>query len=119
MTCMTPRALAEETMELLKPLSCQPMAAARLAGAPCWAAMLETCPPSRRPGVGAGLPSAPTAPGAGRGRPARARARLGDDRRGSRLGRPRRRGGASRQLDEFADVNELIGQHNEWFPIER
>ena len=52
-------------MELLKPLSCQPMAAARLAGAPCCAAMLETCPPSRRTGVGSGLAFATTVAGAG------------------------------------------------------
>ena len=38
MTCMTPRAFAEETIALLKPLSCQAMAAASEGETPCVAA---------------------------------------------------------------------------------
>ena len=43
MTCITPRALALETMALLKPLSCQPIAAASEPGTPCSAAIWLTC----------------------------------------------------------------------------
>src|SRR5215208_2108465 len=38
MTCITPRAFAEETIALLKPLSCQAIAAAREGETPCNAA---------------------------------------------------------------------------------
>src|SRR5215210_4452624 len=38
MTCITPRAFAEETIELLKPLSCHAIAAAREGETPCSAA---------------------------------------------------------------------------------
>src|SRR3954447_3298844 len=54
MTCMTPRADAEETMPLLKPLSCQAMAAASDAGTPSCAAMPATCDDVRRAAVGCG-----------------------------------------------------------------
>src|SRR3954449_5890274 len=40
MTCMTPRALAEETMPLLKPLSCQAIAVASEGETP-WAAATD------------------------------------------------------------------------------
>src|SRR3954453_10244020 len=44
MTCMTPRALAEETMALLKPLSCQAIADASAGETPCWAAIAPIWP---------------------------------------------------------------------------
>src|SRR4051812_27090835 len=54
MTCMTPRADADETMPLLKPLSCQAMAEASDAGTPSWAAMAATCDDVTLAGVGCG-----------------------------------------------------------------
>src|SRR3954469_8372669 len=54
MTCMTPRALAAETMALLKPLSCQAIALASEAGTP-WAAATDcTSEAPTRVGVGSG-----------------------------------------------------------------
>src|SRR3954447_5030638 len=54
MTCMTPRALAGEIIALLKPLSCQAMAAASDDGAPDCAASVPTCPALSRPGEAMG-----------------------------------------------------------------
>ena len=47
-TCITPRALAGETIELLKPLSCHAIAAASEGETPCaeatfWTSVAETC----------------------------------------------------------------------------
>ena len=53
-TCMTPRALAEETIPLLKPLSCHAIAAASEDGTPCCAASEPTCTALSRPAVAAG-----------------------------------------------------------------
>src|SRR3954464_16043033 len=53
-TCITPRALALETMELLKPLSCQAIADARPAGTPLRLATAAMSAALTRPGVGAG-----------------------------------------------------------------
>src|SRR3954447_26312693 len=54
MTCMTPRALAGETMALLNPLSCQAMAAAREGETP-WAEATDWMSVAdRRSGVGSG-----------------------------------------------------------------
>src|SRR3954453_3791812 len=52
--CMTPRALAPESIALLLPLSCQAIAAASEPGAPCCAAIEPTWPDVRRPGEAAG-----------------------------------------------------------------
>src|SRR3954453_803035 len=49
MICMIPRALAAEIIALLKPLSCQAIAAASDDGTPCCAASEPTCVASRRP----------------------------------------------------------------------
>ena len=54
MTCITPRALAVETAALSKPLSCQAIAAASEAGAPCSAASCLTRSAVRMPGVATG-----------------------------------------------------------------
>src|SRR5436309_12490500 len=53
-TCMTPRALALETIPLLKPLSCQAIAEASEAGTPLRAATAAMSAALTRPGVGAG-----------------------------------------------------------------
>src|SRR5439155_23577257 len=53
-TCMTPRALAAETIALLKPLSCQAMADASDAGTPLRLATIAMSAGDTRPGVGAG-----------------------------------------------------------------
>src|SRR3954451_19869871 len=53
-TCITPRALALETMALLKPLSCQAIAEARPAGTPLRLATAAMSADETRPGVGAG-----------------------------------------------------------------
>src|SRR3954465_8536925 len=52
--CMTPRALAPDSIALLLPLSCQAIAAASEPGAPCWAAIEPIWPDPWRPGEGAG-----------------------------------------------------------------
>src|SRR5919197_4888007 len=52
--CITPRALAVETRSLLKPLSCQPIAAASEAGTPWAAAICSICGALTRSGVGYG-----------------------------------------------------------------
>src|SRR3954447_10020650 len=54
MTCITPRALAEDTMPLLNPLSCQPIAAASEGETPLAAATDWMVPAPRRVGVGSG-----------------------------------------------------------------
>src|SRR3954451_18168390 len=54
MTCMTPRALAAETIALLKPLSCQAIALASEAGTPLAAATDCTADAPTRVGVGSG-----------------------------------------------------------------
>src|SRR5918992_1343393 len=54
MTCITPRALAEETIALLNPLSCQAIAAASEGETPWAAATLWTSDAPTTPGVGAG-----------------------------------------------------------------
>src|SRR5829696_2953593 len=54
MTCMTPRALAEETAELLKPLSCQATADASEPGTPCCAAIWPISDELVWPAVGVG-----------------------------------------------------------------
>jgi hypothetical protein len=54
MTCMTPRALALETIALLNPLSCQAIAAASEPGTPCWPATDVTVPASTRVPLTAG-----------------------------------------------------------------
>src|SRR3712207_5756689 len=54
MTCMTPRAFADETMALLKPLSCHAIAAASDGETPCCAAIDCTSAALTRPGAGAG-----------------------------------------------------------------
>src|SRR3954463_1166542 len=53
-TCITPRAFADETTSLLKPLSCHATAAARDGGTPCRAAIWPICPDVNRVGVGLG-----------------------------------------------------------------
>src|SRR5919197_3980898 len=52
--CITPRALALDTSELLNPLSCQPMAFARDADTPLEAAICPICQALTRSGVGYG-----------------------------------------------------------------
>src|SRR5215213_11576030 len=54
MTCITPRALAEDTIELLKPLSCQAIAAASEGDTPCSAATDWTSEAPTTAAVGAG-----------------------------------------------------------------
>src|SRR3954452_3670758 len=54
MTCMTPRALAGETIELLKPLSCQAIAAASEGETPLAEATDWTSEAPSRAGVGSG-----------------------------------------------------------------
>src|SRR3954451_23573839 len=66
MICMTPRALALETIALLKPDSCHAIAFARLAGTPCSAAICAISPELTRSGVGLGA-AAGTIAGAGAG----------------------------------------------------
>src|SRR3954467_14531461 len=53
-TCMTPRALALETIALLKPLSCHAIAEASEAGTPLRPATMAMSEALTRPGVGAG-----------------------------------------------------------------
>ena len=60
MTCITPRALAEETIELLKPLSCQAMAAASEGETPCAAATFWMSTALTCCAVGAGAASGTT-----------------------------------------------------------
>src|SRR3954454_24156100 len=52
--CITPRALAPDSIALLLPLSCQAIAAASEPGAPCCTAIEPTWPDVRRPGEAAG-----------------------------------------------------------------
>src|SRR3954453_4386571 len=52
--CMTPRALAPDSIALLLPLSCQAIAAASEPGASGWPAIEPTWPDVRRPGETAG-----------------------------------------------------------------
>jgi hypothetical protein len=59
-TCITPRALAEETMPLLKPLSCQAIAAASDGDTPCWEATDWMSAAPTRVGVGAGAAAGTT-----------------------------------------------------------
>src|SRR3954468_998890 len=66
MICMTPRAFALETIALLKPDSCQPIALAMLAGTPCSAAIWAICDELTRSFVGFGA-AAGTIVGAGAG----------------------------------------------------
>src|SRR3954453_15366258 len=54
MICITPRAFALETIELLKPDSCQAIAEARPAGTPFWAAIWAIWLELMRSGVGLG-----------------------------------------------------------------
>src|SRR5689334_6771551 len=66
MTCMTPRALAPDTMLLLNPLSCQAMAAASEGETPLAAATDCTVDAPTRAGVGSGAACGTTvAAGAG------------------------------------------------------
>src|SRR3954454_17334759 len=60
MTCITPRALAPDTIALLKPLSCQATAAASEGETPYCAAIDWTSAAPRRVGVGAGLAAGTT-----------------------------------------------------------
>src|SRR4051794_11309987 len=53
-TCMMPRALADDSEPLVKPLSCQAIAVASEPGTPCCAAIEPMSDALRRPGVGAG-----------------------------------------------------------------
>src|SRR5687767_6604839 len=55
MTCITPRALAEDTIPLLKPLSCQAIAAASEGETPCSDATDWTSAAPSTVEVGAGL----------------------------------------------------------------
>ena len=64
-TCMTPRALAPETMPLLNPLSCQAMADASEPGTPCSEAIEAMVPESTRVGVGSGATCGTISAGAG------------------------------------------------------
>src|SRR5215203_671302 len=66
MTCITPRAFAEETMELLNPLSCQAIAVASEGETPCAAATDCTSVAPTREAVGSGAAAGTTlAAGAG------------------------------------------------------
>src|SRR5712671_1580234 len=60
-TCITPRALAAETIPLLKPLSCQAIAEASEAGTPLRLATIAMSAAVTRPGVGAGDAAGTTA----------------------------------------------------------
>src|SRR3954465_5627922 len=60
MICMTPRAFALETIELLKPDSCHAIAFARPAGTPCSAATCAIWAELRRSGVGFGAAAGTT-----------------------------------------------------------
>src|SRR4051812_8236388 len=60
MTCITPRALALETIELLKPDSCQAIAEASEPGTPLRPATVAMSADETRPGVGAGLAAVTT-----------------------------------------------------------
>src|SRR3712207_5081159 len=60
MTCMTPRALALETIELLKPLSCQAIAEASDGETPCAEATLAMSPALTRSGVACGAAAGTT-----------------------------------------------------------
>src|SRR3954462_5391475 len=70
-TCITPRALAPDTIPLLKPLSCQAMAEASEGGTPLAAATDWTVEAPTRVGVGSGA-AAGTTVAAGAGWTARA-----------------------------------------------
>src|SRR3954452_7233335 len=59
-TCITPRAFALDTMPLLKPLSCQAMAAASDGGTPLADATDWTAPAPTRLGVGSGAAAGTT-----------------------------------------------------------
>src|SRR5436305_851962 len=59
-TCMTPRALAAETIALLKPLSCQAIAEASEAGTPLRLATMAMSEGLTRPGGGAGTAAGTT-----------------------------------------------------------
>ena len=72
MTCITPRALVLDTIALLNPLSCHPMAAASEPGTPCSPAMRWMSAALTRPAAGAGAAGA-TAGAAPRGGHGRAR----------------------------------------------
>src|SRR5919204_6183301 len=67
MTCITPRALAADTIALLKPDSCQAIAVASADGAPLFAAIDATSEELSRTGVGLGAAGGTTrgAPGTG------------------------------------------------------
>src|SRR5215208_6692661 len=65
MTCITPRALAADTIALLKPLSCQAIAAASDGETPYCAATDWTSAAPTRVGVGAGSACGTTGAGAG------------------------------------------------------
>src|SRR4051794_19884430 len=54
MTCITPRAFADDTAALLKPLSCQAIADASEPGTPCSAAIWPISAAFVRPAVGSG-----------------------------------------------------------------
>src|SRR3954471_13642349 len=60
MTCITPRALAPDTMALLNPLSCHATAAASDGETPYCAAIDWTSAAPRRVGVGAGFAAGTT-----------------------------------------------------------
>src|SRR4051794_19618797 len=62
---MTPRALAPDTIPLLKPLSCQASAAASDGDTPCSAAIDWIVPASTRVDVGSGLATGTIGAGAG------------------------------------------------------
>src|SRR3954453_5357095 len=107
MTCMIPRALAAETIELLNPLSCQAIAAASEGETPYWEAIDPTSPALSRALVGPGLARGTTG-GVGSG----ARARGGA--RGAGVGRLGRRGAgrsgpAGRQLEQRAHEQRSAG----------
>src|SRR5687767_3650737 len=59
-TCITPRALADETIPLLNPLSCQAIALASEGETPCAAAIWAISPSVTLPGVGLGAASGTT-----------------------------------------------------------
>jgi hypothetical protein len=69
-TCITPRALADDTIALLKPLSCHAIAAASEGETPYCDATDWMSPAPTTPAVGAGSAAGTT--GSGAGSPARA-----------------------------------------------
>src|SRR5215207_3446262 len=74
---MTPRAFADETIELLKPLSCHAIAAASEGATPYWAATDWMSPAPTLAGVGTGSAAGTTGAGAGSSACAGAGAPLG------------------------------------------